>query len=102
MSESDQELLRLAAKAAGKSPSEHDGVIYAGFGSREWNPLTDDGDSLRLVVALRMDLVIGGIPGRADVYGQRCSALEYLGGDPYAATRRAIVRVAAEIGRGMK
>lgn len=42
----DKELLRLAAKAAEKLPSEEDGVIYAGFGSREWNPLSDDGDAL--------------------------------------------------------
>jgi dihydroorotate dehydrogenase len=38
----DRELLELAAKAAGMQASESDGVIYAGFGSREWNPLTND------------------------------------------------------------
>ena len=43
----DRTMLELAAKAAGLEPKS-DGVIYAGFGAREWNPITDDGDALRL------------------------------------------------------
>jgi hypothetical protein len=71
-----------------------------------WNPLIDDGDALRLAVKLQMSLALG--PRRV----QACTPVGSLRGeffqedisnaDPYAATRRAIVRAAAEIGRSMK
>jgi hypothetical protein len=62
-----------------------------------WNPLTNDGDALRLAVTIAgngwafSDLdakTIYGVPVWLDKV------------DPYAATRRAIVRAAAEIGKG--
>lgn len=115
----DRELLELAAKAAGqdywlvrlrgvnRSVTEH--LHYKGKDGEtlEWNPLNDDGDALRLAVKLRIDL---------DQYADsvRClrsedfddsegtEALENLGQDPYAATRRAIVRAAAQIAKGMQ
>jgi hypothetical protein len=66
---------------------------------KEWNPLTDDADALRLAVKLRLVLFLE-IP-RIGI-GPRMDGPEvYLdeGEDEYAATRRAIVRAAAEIGR---
>ena len=97
----DKELLELAAKAAGIEIA-HIELL----GDDGWNPLTDDGDALRLAVKLEIDLVqisggvcvVCGQDGTMDVY-------EYFNthnNDPYAATRRAIVRAAAEIGRGME
>ena len=103
----DRELLELAAKAAG---IEVTAVVADGipnrFGGGYWNPLTSDGDALRLAVKLGLlvrvnldDLFVRVICEEsltAPVHS------EALGADPYAATRRAIVRAAAEIGRSMK
>ena len=101
----DRELLELAAKAAGIEPgrvgtgADTDGV------QGKWNPLTDDGDALRLAVKLGFNIdvwsssgcTIVSLPGGGvETVMHRTSATEC---DPYAATRRAIVRAAAEIGR---
>jgi hypothetical protein len=63
-----------------------------------WNPLTDDGDALRLAVQLNMNIEItdGGWVYACGDYGN-CS--EPSGDDKSAATRRAIVRAAAEVAR---
>jgi hypothetical protein len=66
-----------------------------------WNPLTDDGDALRLAVKLKMK-VEGWFNGELECARADCKAAlvsEPHSGDPYAATRRAIVRAAAEIGK---
>ena len=104
----DKELLELAAKAAGvKLEKWYESanaylVVDVGAGTRIWwNPLTNDGDALRLAVTLGIDLMLFG-----DVVGafgrKEKQSAEPKGNDPYAATRRAIVRAAAEIGRSMK
>ena len=86
----DREMLEYAAKAAGyEVEMDHKGVfhIHEGTGPqswRPWTPLVDDGDALRLAVKLGLDIEI-----------------EWYDDDPLAATRRAIVRVAAGIGKGM-
>jgi hypothetical protein len=94
----DREPLELAAKAAGidyYTRAQSGGMLTD---NGEWNPLTDDGDALRLAVKLR----IGSIEALRLWASVDCeaanSAYEI---DPYAATRRAIVRAAAGIGRGM-
>ena len=54
----DKELLELAAKAAGvkwvDECFDYDDMgrmmVDFGLGVQEWNPLTDDGDALRLMV----------------------------------------------------
>jgi hypothetical protein len=88
----DRELLELAARAAGIDPD------MAGPNTpREWNPITDDGDALRL--AVRLNLIVH----KGFVYtptGKLFCLRDYA--SPLAATRRAIVRAAAEIGRNMK
>jgi len=113
----DNGLLELAAKAAGARPDEGQGEIGLYFGDdgvtfevfeagawRYWNPLDDDGDALRLAVKLKLDInsyastnEVSAVQHRQRGNYERC--FERVEDDPYAATRRAIVRAAAEIGR---
>ncbi len=116
----DRELLELAAKAANVDvrlikrrntavcegddyyedlPEDRWYFVLKDF-SQKWNPLTDDGDALRLAVKLDIDVApnVVGQANAGDVWEFHCDH----SGDPYAATRRAIVRAAAEIGRNMK
>jgi hypothetical protein len=69
--------------------------------NKYWNPLTDDGDALRLAVKADIDVVQMGDATRADymIGIGFCTVEVPHGNDPYAATRRAITRAAAEIGR---
>ena len=107
----DRELLELAAKAAGceinTAPS---GTLFARFGVTEWvewNPLTDDGDALRLAVKLGFfiyqikvdDQKITVVEWDFDHVGKTMIFDEMHKDDPYAATRRAIVRAAAAIAK---
>jgi hypothetical protein len=126
---SDRELLELAAKAYGfgaeygvtwteseypKKSGKH-GALWNGNGYMDtaelWNPLTDDGDALRLAVSLgikvtpypiyqwpkhsvmadRLELSTDGTSGP--------QVIEPYGDDARAATRRAVLLVAAEIAR---
>ena len=93
----DRELLEFAAKAAGYKKRF---VHYLG-----WNPLTDDGDALRLAVKLGIeiipDLQVNEVLTAFMVGSYGYNTAEEIGTDPLAATRRAIVRAAAEIGRQM-
>lgn len=107
--QSDRELLELAALAA--EINDLESGVFGFFrcigehedGNRclvEWNPLANDSDALRL--AVKLGLIVN-CPVRKD--GRDCAAvgrgavLAQEGGDPYIATRRAIVRAAAELGR---
>lgn len=105
----DREFLELAAKAAGIEYSYSHGCGNAlelvkprGF-QVYWNPLADDGDALRLAARLRIDMLHTNIhsPQVHALAEESVQACEDSGIDPYAATRRAIVRAAAEIGRAM-
>ena len=100
----DRELLELAAKAAGIFDLRFDakGTAYRNV-HIEWHPLQSDGDALRLAVKL-------GITVYPPETTEDHATATYLpngwfhepqGADPHAATRRAIVRAAAEIGRNM-
>ena len=113
---SDRELLELAALAAGYEViwGEQWGAYFrAGKFLAEssrsfWTPLTDDGDTLRLAVTLKLRIM----PQEKCVYVESnpdtmlgfagVSVLEMYGTAPCAATRRAITRAAAEIGKQMK
>ena len=100
----DKELLELAAKAAGITLGEYWTPYLGSHHDHFWNPLTDDGDALRLAVLLRIE-VEPWIHGNSEF--ARAAVCEVLvdephGDDPLAATRRVIVRAAAEIGRSMK
>ena len=115
----DRELLELAAKAVGiKLGGETDSGFAIEIESKPyvatWNPLTDDGDALRLAVKLgeKFQSAFIGIFNRAaaphvcasvtHVSGTETYVEDDVGDDIYAATRRAIVRAAAEIGRQMQ
>ena len=98
----DRELLELAAKAAGidlDDISKRMKDDWADF----WNPLTDDGDALRLAVKLGMRLEIDNEWNRthAQIIPDQPWFTSPHNEDHYAATRLAIVRAAAEIGRAM-
>ncbi len=101
----DKELLELAAKAAGLSvlqPSK-DGEDFLKSYDSVWNPLTDEGDALRLAVALKIVFVFdfnlsSGVAFiRAGVELPNLIIEQVYGDDKLAATRRAIVRAAAFI-----
>ncbi len=101
----NKELLELAAKAAGyKLGTWNDhfqGYNDPAFDWECWNPLTDNGDAFRLAVKLYMDFTLSGQHAsvvQADAFMKQ----EYCNGDPCAATRRAIVKVAAEIGKAQE
>lgn len=117
----DRELLEMAAKAAGlillqvpnASQTDADWWAYS-IGEKPntakiWNPLLDDGDALRLAVKLRLLVECGyltvNVRYNYDEVEQwsldDSGVTESVHGDMYAATRRAIVRAAAEIGRAM-
>lgn len=117
MSDTDKELLELAAKAAGYSlyiwgtKGEENVVRVDEERHYRWNPLTDDGDALRLAVKLKLNVEFGNRyyfdEGPMTFCGKYWDSTdsEYYKyfqkhkDDPYAATRRAIVRAAAEIGK---
>lgn len=111
----DRELLELAAKAAGLNIKSYavdtdDKFIHLIVGPKftkekiAWNPLADDGAALRL--AVKLGLLVHGSDSPSTVWCQvgECpdAFLEAAKPDPYAATRRAITRAAAEIGRSDK
>lgn len=113
----DRELLELAAKAAGMHKLtewsdgiwDHDSPHYgypalheAGPGGAcgSWNPLTDDGDALRLAVKLRLLVSIDDFQVRASDGLNEWVESTYAK-DAATVTRRAIVRAAAEIGGAM-
>jgi hypothetical protein len=115
---SDRELLELAARAAGlrvaywhddwaERDSEYrygTAIVEGSDGKRQqhWNPLADDGDALRLAVKIELQLRLRHSENEVSVYGSPEGRIdEGVRGDPDAATRRAIVRAAAEIGKAM-
>lgn len=102
----DRELLEFAAKAAGidlYGMSYMEGNYFYG-NNKDWSPLVNDGDALRLAVKLGL-LVDVWLQQKVCIASNQgedlVDARVEFGTDPYAATRRAIVRAAAEIGKGM-
>ena len=69
-----------------------------------WNPLTDDGDALRLANRLQLTIQIGRLDGAVVVTSNNDNRIYsseswLLGQTSDAATRRAIVWASAEIGK---
>ena len=102
---SDRELLEMAAKAAGiELPNPTLRVTHMrGVAPKLWNPLTDDGDALRLAATCHMVL---------DWSGSELHVRFWLTQSPEAPTltfkssdcggdKATIVLAAAEIGRAM-
>ncbi|HCE5959975.1 hypothetical protein [Pseudomonas aeruginosa] len=119
----DRTLLELAARAAGikarwfkvnqwrqvggnRMQTGQDDV-FGTHHRKPWNPLTDDGDALRLAVKLGLTVDIDldeswtEIDYTADYQDKEIREGHGGGTDPYGATRLAIVRAAAEIGKSM-
>lgn len=102
----DRELLEWAAKAI-DGEVFHYGECWRHPNGYEWNPLLNDGDALCLAVKLEItpskheDTVVASRSASWRNGAAHCSLWEPTGDDPYAATRRAIVRAAAEIGKAM-
>lgn len=113
-----RELLEMAAKAAGIDLRWKLGVhqitlppalpyYLVGGLDQYWNPLTDDGDALRLAVKLGIDVEMHGMlvnfpfccasAKNAEI---QCEE-EAVHVDDLASVRRAIVRAAAAIGSAM-
>ena len=114
----DKELLELAAKAAGLTNliycpawkcmaeyDEHDGGFYKW--DTYWNPLVRDSEALQLGILLRLNIKHGVTPSGdknslvSCEQGFSAEFKEVLGHDPVIAIRRAIVQVAAEIGKAI-
>ena len=95
----DRELLKLAAKAVGLKYSD---LQWSEYESDlvPWDPINDDGDALRLAVMCKLTITYVANETWPDVIAITGHQItEQVGTDPFAATRRAIVRAAAEIGR---
>ena len=116
----DREMLELAAKAAGITvwfPRMSDGkggvvtpchTETIGEGTVPWNPLLDDAQALRLAVKLDFGVFTSNKRGTSWACNNRGDNIaevlhdDAVNYDPLAATRRAIVRAAAEIGKSME
>ena len=121
----DREMLELAAKAGGYARHEYvensarDGRVVTGHYDSLLevciNPLDDDGDALRLAVQCGIEIsIVDDEPGTDGRFSRACAGyateddprvryvFEDHKGDLFSATRRAIVRAAAEIGRQME
>jgi len=105
----DSELLELAAKGARINVKKDLSGVWRNctrmppgfciFDAEPWNPITDDGDALRLAVKLEMKINIS--QGNVQVRYKEDTPLVFVrtGIDKNEATRLAITRAAAEIGR---
>lgn len=113
MTDEDKNLIELAAKAAGLKnyrycPEEEGLHACIGYDDEDgctvvWMPHLDDGDALRLAVKLRIHISprLDHVEARFfDGAAWNCFKERY-GDNENAATRRAIVRAAAEIGKAM-
>ena len=117
----DRELLELALKADGRKvfarqQAERDKLVdpataslWLTDGSTGWNPLTCDADALRLCVKLGMQIdvksgdrvYVGYGPSMVGRAQRVYETSEDFKGDPSEATRRAIVRAAAAMGKAL-
>ena len=96
----DRELLELAAKAISLPECGWMGPAFMYVKDNrftDWNPLTDDGDALRLACRLHINVFIYHDETSTATLG----VVAKNWGSVEANTRRAIVRAAAEIGRVM-
>lgn len=104
----DRELVELAAKAAGIKGIWHRKgfVAYSGWSKGIFKPLDDDGDAMRLAVSLGLIVDIDDEEHYTEIeftsnYEDK-SVSEGHAFDAMAATRRAITRAAAKIGKEME
>lgn len=103
----DRELIEWAAKAAGIC-LEWDGhpdlwvpLYYKGKAYHSWDPLDDDGEAFRLALTVGINIFNGMAEAQRYFGGRVWASEDEMLDDPLAATRRAIVRTAAKIGKAM-
>ncbi len=101
---SDRELLEAAARAAGlpvewDDRTEQTVLVDANEWAGWWNPLIDDGEALRLAVKLRISVYHAPSGAMMAISPDGSGRYDEDNGDPLAATRRAITRAAAELGK---
>ena len=115
----DKELIMVAAKAAGLRYADARLIpasrpVHGYFPGNltddwrdfiHWNPLTDDGDALRLAAALKIDIEwqvtqIGAAP-TVEAYQSDVDGPSFCASENECDYRRAIVRAAAAIGEQM-
>ena len=110
MTESDKELLMLAVKAVGcrvaRVADDGAALLLEGV-QRPWNPLTDDGDALRLAAALRLRIYPGKHHGDGCAVESQSAGVAGCtsftdSGDMAEQMRRSITRVAANSARSLK
>lgn len=102
----DRELLELAARAAGIDPALAEPINFSTGVEYYWNPLTDDGDALRLAVKRGLVVTLDRENQRTLVSnqaGHEYCAIYWDKLGEMAATRLAITEAAAaaEIGKSM-
>ena len=98
----DSDLLAKAAQAAGDDVFGEPGLWFRRLPHSMvtgWNPLTSDGDALRLAVKLK--LLVDVETRLVKAMDGRVIIVERVSGDANAAARRAIVRMAADIAAAM-
>ncbi len=102
----DRELLELAAKAAGhitRSDNLNVWIVETdGSPIARWDPLADDAQAMRLAVKLALTIAIQHHETEVFTWEGECLSSEHVFVHPdhsYKATRRAVVRAAAEIGK---
>lgn len=109
----EREMLELAAKAAEMSNPNYMEIyqnkgINRGPTESLWNPLTDDGDALRLAVKLRFSVSFNLAFVEVECWQDECGVtrevIEYFHEpeEAAAAARLAITRAAAEVGKAMQ
>jgi hypothetical protein len=98
----DKTLLELAAKAAGIRVRVWQDGMQTGFLEADiphlWNPLTDDGDALRLAVKLRLTIDFNARGVFAGAAHPKPGGFADERGHGESSVRRAIVRAAAALG----
>lgn len=108
----DRELLELAAKACGYDIGHSWNALRLTFEppvfslcipgvSTGWNPLSEDGHALRLAAKLKIDLEWQHDEEAVEAYVRSFEGSTYCPSYPAIEYKRAIVDVAAEIGRQM-
>ena len=110
MTNEDKTLLEMAAKAAGLTGYRYvtpdvEHRLLTDRGITVWNPLASDGDALRLAVKLKIDIHQRvAEPRVAAIAAMQSPKIESVADEKQrlAATRRAIVRAAAEIGKAQQ
>ena len=95
----DQELLESAARVAGYVLLTNGQAYSQDTGNFDWNPLTNDGDALRLAVHMFRDIHFWYFDNSVSVGNERRVVCD---SDPCAATRRAIVAAAALVGEQLE